>query len=41
MELIYLESAGGIATFSATNTAGADQTNELFAVSTEYVQSSY
>ena len=31
----------GIATFSATNTAGADQTNELFAVSTEYVQSSY
>lgn len=31
----------GIATFSATNEAGASQTNELFAVSTEYVQSSY
>ena len=31
----------GIAKFTATNTAGATQTNELFAVSTEYVESSY
>jgi len=30
-----------VATFKATNTAGSSQTNELFAVSTEYKQSSY
>ena len=30
-----------VATFKATNTAGSTQTNELFAVSTEYKQSSY
>ena len=30
-----------VATFKATNSAGSTQTNELFAVSTEYKQSSY
>ena len=46
-EVVYGKDISGIkgfysiATFSATNTAGASQTNELFAVSTEFTESSY
>ena len=46
-EVIYGADMSGVkgffavATFSAENTTGATKTNELFAVSTEYVQSSY
>ena len=46
-EVIYGKDISGvkgfysIATLSATNTGGASQTNELFAVSTEFVESSY
>ena len=46
-EVIYGADISGVkgffavATFSAENTTGATKTNELFAVSTEYVQSSY
>ena len=46
-EVIYGKDISGvkgfysIAKFSATNTGGASQTNELFAVSTEFTESSY